>query len=620
MPLLLYLCSILKLFYYKKIRMTKLRHLLIIVALFLLPLASGFAQENGDYFFHTIKKGENLHTIASMYNVSKNDIIKLNPGSDQVIYSGKTLMIPQKQVHKENDIFYTIKSGDTLYRLSVNYKVSIDAIIGANPGLSAQNFNSGQVIRIPQTSAADVQQEIVKRQEENTIPAVVKPRCREMHKVKRKETIYSVSRKYGISEDLLIKTNPELKDGMKKGMYLCIPNEELKATQTIENPYIIDNPPSDREVFVEKDMETSFNKQKSKQLQAAIILPFSAENGRKGDSYRMLEFYEGFLLAVDSLKQQGVSMDIYVYDSGETVNSVNQILKKPEIAKADVIFGPLYQEQINSIANYASQHNIRLVIPFSSKTEVVFNNPKVYQINTPQSYLYNEVYQNFTNRFNNANVVFVKPLSADNSKAEFIGGFKVDLDGKGIRYQTINSTDEAESFINKLDYNKNNIFIPMSGKEIALNEMLPTINQVRELYPEIQFSVFGYPEWQTYTKDYIDTFFSLDTYFYSSFYTNNLLSGAKSFIKSYQKWYSKNMIDTYPKYGMLGFDIGYFFLKGLSEFGTNLESHIKQVNMPTSIQTSFNFERVNTWGGFVNKKVFFVHFGKNYELSKIDFK
>ena len=160
----------------------------------------------------------------------------------------------------------------------------------------------------------------------------------------------------------------------------------------------------------------------------------------------------------------------------------------------------------------------------------------------------------------------------------------------------------------------------MSGKEIALNEMLPTINQVRELYPEIQFSVFGYPEWQTYTKDYIDTFFSLDTYFYSSFYTNNLLSGAKSFIKSYQKWYSKNMIDTYPKYGMLGFDIGYFFLKGLSEFGTNLESHIKQVNMPTSIQTSFNFERVNTWGGFVNKKVFFVHFGKNYELSKIDFK
>lgn len=601
--------------------MIKLRHLLIIIALLLLPISSSYAQENGDYFFHTIKKGENLHTIASMYNVSKNDIINLNPGSENVIYSGKTLMIPQKKVQQENDVFYTIKSGDTLYRLSVNYKISIDAIINANPGLSAQNFNAGQVIRIPQVSESDIKQEIVKRQEENSIPKVVKPRCREMHKVKRKETIYSVSRKYNISEDLLIKTNPELKNGMKKGMYLCIPNEEFTETEKIiENPYIVDNPPSDRDVFVEKELETATNKNKSKHLQAAIILPFSNENGRKADSYRMLEFYEGFLLAVDSLKQQGVSMDLYVYDSGETVNSVNQILKKPELAKSDIIFGPLYQEQINSIASYSAAHNIRLVIPFSSKTEVVFNNPKVYQINTPQSYLYNEVYQNFSNRFPNSNVVFVKSTSDDSSKKEFIDAFQVDLNTKGIKHQTINATDSPEQIISKLDYNKRNIFIPMSGKEIALNEMLPSINQVRELYPEVQFSVFGYPEWQTYTKDYIDTFFSLDTYFYSSFYTNNLLPGAMSFIKSYQKWYSKSMIDTYPKYGMLGFDISFFFLKGLSEYGNNLESHIKQVGVTSSIQTGFNFERVNTWGGFVNKKVFFVHFGRNYELSKIDFK
>ena len=44
-----------------------------------------------------------------------------------------------------------------------------------------------------------------------------------MHKVKRKETVFSVSREYGISEQELIAANPELKKGMKKGQYLCIP-------------------------------------------------------------------------------------------------------------------------------------------------------------------------------------------------------------------------------------------------------------------------------------------------------------------------------------------------------------------------------------------------------------
>ena len=168
--------------------MIKQRHLLIIILL-LLPLASSFAQENTNYFYHTIKKGENLSSISSMYNVSKEDIIKLNPGSDEVIYSGKTLMIPQKQVQKESDIFYTVKAGDTLYRLSVENKISIDAIIDANPGLSAQNFKAGQVIRIPQSSEKEIQKEIQKIQDNTPIQPQVKSRCKEMHKVKKRETI-----------------------------------------------------------------------------------------------------------------------------------------------------------------------------------------------------------------------------------------------------------------------------------------------------------------------------------------------------------------------------------------------------------------------------------------------
>ena len=151
-----------------------------------------------------------------------------------------------------------------------------------------------------------------------------------------------------------------------------------------------------------------------------------------------------------------------------------------------------------------------------------------------------------------------------------------------------------------------------------LIKTLPQLLLLTRENPEQKINLFGYPEWQTYTKDHLDGFYELDTYFYSSFYTNNLFPSAVNFTNNYRKWYGKDMTNSYPKFGMLGFDTGFFFLKALSRYGSNFDEYIKDVNV-TPIQTGFKFDRVNNWGGFINKKVFFVHFTKDYELVKLDF-
>lgn len=69
---------------------------------------------------------------------------------------------------------------------------------------------------------------------------------------------------------------------------------------------------------------------------------------------------------------------------------------------------------------------------------------------------------------------------------------------------------------------------------------------------------------------------------------------------------------------MLASDTGYFFLKGLSRYGSELEKNMQRMDL-VPIQTGFKFQRVNNWGGFINKKVFFVRFTKNYELVKLDY-
>lgn len=91
-----------------------------------------------------------------------------------------------------------------------------------------------------------------------------------------------------------------------------------------------------------------------------MLLPFQEDK-------RMVEYYEGFLMAVDSLKRTGVSLDLYVYDSGKDISTLNTILAKNEMKSMNIIIGPMHQNQIKPLSDFAEKNDIRLVIPFSQK-------------------------------------------------------------------------------------------------------------------------------------------------------------------------------------------------------------------------------------------------------------
>ena len=571
------------------------------------------ATAESGYFLHTVTKGQSLYSISSMYNVTIDDIVRLNPGSDKQIREGAALKIPQATAtNSDKPVFHTIQAGETLYRLSVKYNVTTQAICEANPGLSSSNFRSGQVIVIPvqsQSPVLETSQPTVKDE-----PTEKKNDWKDMHKVERKETIYSISREYGITEEELIAANPELKKGkLKRGTFLFIPyGKNDRKEQSTEN------------VTKELTNEEIFNQYESTQkdintIKAAVMIPFmTGQTTNKDDQIRMVEFYEGFLMAVDSLKKQGVSIDLYAYDTKGSSATTNNILAKKEMKDMDIIFGPAKTQNIDELAAFADKNNIRLVIPFTPKVDEVFNNPHIYQVNTPQSYLYSEVYEHFTRKFTDSNVIFLNAGNGDTEKDEFVKGMKTELKNKGIKYRDFIVTDNFYEITTVMDTLKNNVFIPTSGKSTALVKILPQLTQIRRERPNYQINLFGYPEWQTYTNDYLASFYEIGTYFYSSFYTNNLFPAAINFTHSYRRWYSKDMANIYPKYGMLGYDIAYFFLKGLSKYGNKLEENLSSIHV-TPIQTGFKFERVNNWGGFINRKVFFVHFSKDYELIKLDF-
>ena len=570
-------------------------------------------QAQSGYFLHTVTKGQSLYSISTMYNVTMEDLIRLNPGCEKQIRAGESLKIPQADSgsNQGKPTFHTIQAGETLYQLTLKYNVTVQAICTANPGLSASNFRIGQVISIPAQTAIQPAKKNLSETAAQTSSGK-KTDWRDMHKVERKETIFSISRQYGISEEELIAANPELKKGkLKRGSFLFIPYPASKqpAKEPEKTPARI---PSNEELFAQ-------NKQSFKKIQnikATVLLPFT-EGKNRDEQMRMVEYYEGFLMAVDSLKRQGISVNLYTYDTKGKSDVTQSILAKEEMKNMDIIFGPAHAANVKTLAEFAEKNQTRVVVPFSPEVEQVFKNPYIYQVNTPQSYLYSEVYEHFLRKFSKANIVFLDAGTGQNEKAEFIKGMKNELKTNQVAYKHISNSDTLK-ILAAIDSTRENIFIPTSGKDLSLTRLIPQLTQIRRSYPNVDLHLFGYPEWQTYTQDYLASFYELDTYFYSSFYTNNLFPAAVRFTQEYRRWYSKDMANIFPKYGMLGFDTGYFFLKGLAQEGSQLENNLNRVQV-TPIQTGFKFERVNNWGGFINRKVFFVHLTKDFELIKLDF-
>ena len=583
-----------------------------------------------EYFLHTVTKGQGLYSISRMYGVTEDDIIKLNPGSEKVIKVGQELRIPNRQKTSSGH-FHTIQKGETLYRLSVENRVSVKEICDANPGLSAENFKIGQVIIIPATSdedplASTIEQasEIIPestRQDIETINAET-PKFKTTHTVARRETIYKISRMYGITQDEFLDANPEYRTSkLRKGDVVNIPysHEELAQfeRERSEAQSRLESIP-DSTLFRMNDVISQPEEEDDGILTAALILPFALDDDTAStDQKKMVEFYQGMLLALDRLKDERVSVNLKVFDSKGDDSSIMPLLESGKFDDVDIIFGPKWPSHITDAAKWSTDHKVPLVLPMNSNADEVFNNPYVYQLNTPQSYFHQEIYNHFLKQFPNPNVIL---LDADEYRRnDFIDGLKTIMNDHGIQYSTIMVDTAYQGVMSQLEPDKQNIFIINSSNSGPLNTMLPVLQIInRTKDPGIETHLFGYPEYQYYAYDHMDEMYEVDTWFFSWFYTNNMLKESVDFNTLFRRSFSRQMMVSYPSYASYGYDTGYYFLKGMAEYGKDLENHLNDIRT-NPVQMGFKFERVNNWGGFINRKVFFVHFSNDYKVEKIDF-
>ena len=543
-------------------------------------------------FKHTVVKGETVFSISQMYNTTVEDIYRLNPDTRESISIGQVLTIPQRrvisEVKEENYRYHTILPKETLYSVSKTYSLKPEDVMAANPGLSAETFQIGRTIRIPFFESYQV----VKPYELQTTDLT--------HRVSRGETLYSISRKYNVPVGEIEAKNPMLAGGLKTNMELIIPvsSSSLEGTtQRLENDV--------NRLLIQRQ-----GPQRVDIIKVGLLLPFLDESG--GAHYRLQEYYEGFLMAVEDLKNKGTDLELYVFEigKGNDTKKLESLLQTLEMQSLNLIIGGVSDAQIRTISDFSKAHNIKYVVPFSHSNGEVLNNGNIFQVNPLPKSLNDNV-----QTYRNSNIIFVS--GGQNDKMELLSQIQNNLRRNNIRYETISITSTLDTAIlSLLSLEKENVIIPTSGDSNTLKRVIDELKKVQESNSDYVLRLFGYPEWQTYSS-LINDYHHFGTYIYSPFFVDNSSPASKAFKDRFHKWYGRNLLDTNPGYGMWGYDTAMFFLTALDSYGVNFEEQIDRVRI-NSLQFPFNFQRLNNWGGFINSGMYFIYYDTNGRIVKMD--
>ena len=108
---------------------------------------------------YTVQSGDSLYKIAGQYGVTVDEIITANNLKSTKLQIGQVLVIPTGTIQptptptlpNNNYITYTVKPGDSLYKIANNYNTTVNAIKDLN-NLKSNNLSIGQQLKIPSSS------------------------------------------------------------------------------------------------------------------------------------------------------------------------------------------------------------------------------------------------------------------------------------------------------------------------------------------------------------------------------------------------------------------------------------------------------------------------------------
>lgn len=603
------------------------------IILFLLFSLNSFAQKSTElvkingvkYYVHTVEKGHTLYAISKVYSVDIVDIIAANPGISSGLSIGQELLIPKKGIDKkeakknppqliDGKLIHTVIVKETLYGIASKYKISVAELVKQNPQVS-DGLKVGMKLVINQTTIEEISQDDIK-------PAL--PEDYIEHVVEEKETLYSISKTYNIGIDSIVSINPNLIDGLKIGMVLYIPKTEQEYIQQQQ----------DDGLMYSAEYKDTYN--------IALFLPFDLLDTDTIISNYILrmklmefnqntlvsvEFYRGFLMALDSLKKQGLNAEIFVYDLGNDAGMAKKYISDGTLNKMDLLIGPFHFSTFIFMADFAHENNIKIVCPIDHPNRIMLKKPEVIESTPSQITQVRFLAEYFKNNQDSSRTIAV---FGDEARSKIISDefkkytFKNNIKAKHLLLNPSFKPEEPEDdeeevinpqfeyLINALDSNKvNRIFIASANDAFVI----PMFNLMNGIDTSI-YKIEAYGLNSLFSSDQINNYYrhKFKLALALTNFVDYLNPNTISFIKEYRKLY--NTDPSASGFAMRGFDNGYYFLNQLLGYGLNFEMVFDQSRNESGLQMKFNFKNVEVESGYENQDMYLVRY-EDYNMISL---
>ncbi len=305
------------------------------------------------------------------------------------------------------------------------------------------------------------------------------------HTIKRGETLYSLANKYGVSIESIVRLNPGAENGLKKGEILVIPADDtVQPVEEVVQEQVVEETPDETrasDVVYENEEDIQRN-----EISVAVMLPFMLEESKPGKTATYAtDFYRGFLLGIDSLRTVYGNPEINILAIDAENDNEFQALNKnaASLRMMDLIIAPDNAEQLTLLNKFGEQNQIYVLNNFQARDTASKTNPYAIQCNIFQNEMFAKVVDYFLNYLDNAIPVFLENTSGSQDKEAFVTQLKASLDKNGIKYKTLqyNGNLDAAVVSDALPLSEGDyVFIPLSGSLTEFNKFAPALKRYQK--------------------------------------------------------------------------------------------------------------------------------------------
>ncbi len=621
---------------------------------------------------HVVIQGETTQSIADKYNIPAELLKATNPGLGNSVVKGDRLRVPDKTklsqpvkleetkpittptttasetVIEQNNspteppkaqepefIKHVVKKKETLYSIGREYGVTVQEILAANPGLTT-TIKIGQIIQVPKKKINNKYLEHISASKTRT---------------------KLLARMYLVDLNELTDLNPALGRWVYPGQIVKIPVGEFAldlANQPLEPEPEIE-PTIELDIVEIPNVFDRCNKNQpntQRVFHVALMLPLyldeldslnktdflqQRQNGFK--PFRFIGFYEGALVAIDSLRKQGLQVELHVFDVDQNLTSAARVLQQPELRNMDMIIGPLFPQCYHQVALYAGNFNIPIINPLTFREETAFNYKTAIKVK-PGTEFQQERLVNYIKQFYPHSKVFLITQSAyedadqvqgllnalrssvpDEAKVSNTDLYNLSIgvaqrdeeytsdqplpifefEGLNIYPDLLEQTlddstalrnsvsrivymnDSLHPFLDNASALRQNVVVLYGNKKSFVMDVMNRLNESRDTF---DIKLVGVPTFERINELSNSQLSNLETAYFSSDYMDYASASMRHFMIEFRQQFQLEP----DQYAYLGFDITYYFLYNLFLFDDHFFQCLES-NPMRMLQTTYQFKR-----------------------------